>query len=550
MASPTTTLIKENPYIIGRPIYEPELFFGREDLFQFVADNLAKQAKVILLHGQRRIGKSSVLSQIPNFVRLPEFVFVSLSLEGQADKPLAEVLYVLASEILAELDLPPDQVELPDQDAFQRRYQVFAEVFLPQVYRALAGKKLVLLLDEFDVLHSNGLGTAVEQFFPYLREVLDRQESLFIIPVVGRRLNDLPNLLNLFREAPYQEVGLLKPEPTYRLITEPAKGVLHYHADALAAIVELTAGHPYFTQVLCFAVFTQARERQAWQVHRADVEAVLERAIEIGEGGLAWFRDGLPIPERVVLSAVAESQQQRVEAAQPAGDILTLLQRHGVELTETLYQAGLRLLEWHFIREPALPASEHPRHVYDVTIELVRRWLVKRYPLRDEILELEKLDPEAQRLYEEARQHDQAGNLTAAIAAYEQALNHNPNHFSSLFDLAHAYWQTHRRDRARALYQRLVLVDPIRVAMFAPPRPNSEPAGEPSPQVTAQVAALVPQHPAIQSLVQRIAEHQSKIAQEQHKPQPNWNLIEHWQMSIHAFEQSIQQLYQRLESRR
>ncbi len=546
MASPTTALIKENPYIIGRPIYEPELFFGREDLFQFVADNLAKQAKVILLHGQRRIGKSSVLSQIPNFVRLPDFVFVSLSLEGQGDKPLAEVLHVLAGEILAELDFAPDQVALPDKAAFQQRYQVFAELFLPQVYRVLAGKKLVLLLDEFDVLHSNGPGTAVEQFFPYLHEVVDRHESLFIIPVVGRRLNDLPNLLNLFREAPYQEVGLLKPEPTYHLITEPAKGVLHYHADALAAILELTAGHPYFTQVLCFAVFTQARERQQWQVHRVDVEAVIERAIEIGEGGLAWFRDGLPIPERVVLSAVAESQRQRAEAPQLATDILTLLQHHGVELTETLYQAGLRLLEWHFIREPALLPSAHPRHVYDVTIDLVRRWLVKRYPLRDEILELEKLDPQAQRLYGEASQLYQSGNLTAAIAAYEQALSHNPNHFSSLFDLANAYWETQRRDRARALYQRLGLVDPIRVAMFAPPLPLSEPATELPPNIAASVL----QHPAIQSLVQRIADHQTKIAQEQHKPHPNWNLIAHWQMSIHAFEKSIQQLCQRLESRR
>jgi len=531
------TLIKENPYIIGRPIYEPELFFGREDLFQFVADNLAKQAKVILLHGQRRIGKSSVLSQIPNFVRLPDFVFVSLSLEGQANKPLAEVLYVLASEILAELEFAPPLVTLPDKAAFQEQPQVFAEVFLPQVYRALGGKKLVLLLDEFDVLHSNAPDTAVVQFFPYLHEVVDRHEPLFMIPVVGRRLNDLPNLLNLFREAPYQEVGLLKPNPTYRLITEPARGVLHYHADALEAILDLTAGHPYFTQVLCFAIFTQARERQQWQVQRADVAAVIDLAIEIGEGGLAWFRDGLPIPERVVLSAVAESQRQRAQDPHRATDLLTLLRQQGVEPTETLYQAGWNLMEWNFIHPPAWPVSDHPRHVYEVTIDLVRRWLVKRYPLSREIWELEKLDPDAQRLYEQASHWHQTGDLCAAIAAYEQALSHNPNHFSSLFELVAAYGAANRGDRVRDLYPRLLLVDPVRAAGLAP-FPALLPA---SPPVT--------QHPAIPSLAERIAEYETKIAQERRKPTPNLNLIKHWQASIQVFEQRIQQLRQRQESR-
>ena len=47
---------RKNNYIVGRPIHEPELFFGRESLFQTVADSLRQDTKVILLQGQRRIG--------------------------------------------------------------------------------------------------------------------------------------------------------------------------------------------------------------------------------------------------------------------------------------------------------------------------------------------------------------------------------------------------------------------------------------------------------------------------------------------------------------
>ena len=35
-----TSLNLVNPYIVGRPIYEPELFFGRRKLFRFIEDNL------------------------------------------------------------------------------------------------------------------------------------------------------------------------------------------------------------------------------------------------------------------------------------------------------------------------------------------------------------------------------------------------------------------------------------------------------------------------------------------------------------------------------
>ncbi|NJN48892.1 MAG: hypothetical protein HC805_02685 [Alkalinema sp. RL_2_19] len=53
---------RKNPYIIGRPVSESDRFFDRENLFRFLTDSLP-QAQVILLHGQRRIGKSSVLTQ-------------------------------------------------------------------------------------------------------------------------------------------------------------------------------------------------------------------------------------------------------------------------------------------------------------------------------------------------------------------------------------------------------------------------------------------------------------------------------------------------------
>ncbi|NJP08097.1 MAG: protein kinase [Leptolyngbyaceae cyanobacterium RU_5_1] len=463
----------KNPYIIGRPITEPELFYGREVLFQFIEDNLLQGVQVILLHGQRRIGKSSVLAQIPNVVRLEQFVFVPLSLEGKSQKSLNEVLYELARDILEHVDLLENKVSLPTREDLDKDQQIFADQFLPQVCEALGDRNLVLLLDEFDALGDHKPDAAINHFFPYLQSIVREKEKLFIIPVVGRRLDDMPNLLSLFREAPSQEIGLLDRRSAERLITKLVKGVLEYEADAIDAILELSAGHPYFTQVICFALFVGAREEQCWQVTRANVEKVVDWAIEIGEGGLAWFWDGLPIPERLVFLATAETQQTKISNSTTGdrvsdfkfvleGEPLELLQKYGIILTKQLQKAEVQLLEWNFLEHLGTTVDPNSLSFYKVTIELVRRWLVKRYTLRQEIRELENLAPEVQPIYEEANRLLQRGDASSAIKQYEQILAINPNYISALFDLAEGYLDIEEFDKAVELYTRTNRINPIR----------------------------------------------------------------------------------------
>ncbi|MBF2065897.1 MAG: AAA family ATPase [Calothrix sp. C42_A2020_038] len=462
----SATKWEENPYIIGRPIYEPELFFGREELFSFIKDNLNQRVQVILLHGQRRIGKSSVLSQIPNFVKSENFVFVLLSLEGKSQKLLFEVLYELSRDIFDYFDFTHDQVKIPNKTAFQEDNLIFFDNFLPQVYQALGHKNLVLLLDEFDVLGDSHLDSAITHFFPFLLSMISRQQHLYIIPVVGRRLDDMPNLLSLFRQAPTQEIGLLDKMSAERLITKPAEGILIYQPDAIDAIIELSAGHPYFTQVLCFALFSHARELQQPNITRADVHSVINQAIEIGEAGLTWFRDGLPIPERVFFSTVAEIQQQKLASGQISkfsvvqGEALTLLQEHGVVIDEALHKAETRLLEWNFLQSDA---EIQQASSYQVTVELVRRWLIKRCPVRREIWELEKIGEQVvSAIYEQATREWQSGNLSVAIELYEQVLTKNPNHFHALFDLAELYFDVGDYHQSVELYTRAFKIDPVR----------------------------------------------------------------------------------------
>ena len=442
---------KRNPYIVGRPITEAELFFGRHSLFEFIEDNLKNNQKVILLYGQRRIGKSSIIVQIPNFVRQKEFVFVPFDLHDKSRMPLSQVLHDLATKIVEYLKLESDRITIPTIGELEIDIKSFSNNFLPVIYRALGDKNLVLLLDEFDVLSQDSPNSADKHFFGYLKTLIDEQKKLFIIPVIGRKLEDLPNLLELFKGAPNHKISLLDEYAAKLLITKPAKDLLQFDDEAIEAILKYSARHPYFTQALCFALFQQARERDNWQVTATDVENILEESIELTQGGLAWFWDGLPIPEQVVFSAVAEAQQRKINGEDSftfPEKPLMLLKESGVEQVEKLSPALDRLVKNGFLNEAGR-----------VTVELVRRWLVKAHPLKQAVYALENIDPEAGKIYVIANTLYHKGKKQNALVLYQQTFDLNPNHLKALFVLAEEYLDLKKFAQAVQFYARAYQID-------------------------------------------------------------------------------------------
>jgi len=449
----TTQTRHINPYIVGRPIYDQESFFGRRKLFRFIEDNLKQNTQVVLLHGQRRIGKSSVLMQIPNFVGLGEFVFIYFDLHDKTRLPLDSILQNLASTIA-------DKLNIPQSESLSLNYKtVFSDEFLPQVIEVLKEqkRKMVWLLDEFDVLNDQTPDSPVESFFPYLETLIGQYNNLFIIPVVGRRVEDLTNLKSLFRQAVNQEIGLLEKSDAKALITEPAAHYLNYDSQAIDAILELSSGHPYFTQVICNALFLQAEEEDKSEITCDDVTKIVDDAIETAEGGLAWFRDGLPIPERVVFSAVAQAEKMAEKKNNSVTEEpLKLLREYGVIITEALNKAPENLVQWEFLER-----VENSEFHYKIKVKLVRYWLVKRYPLRQAIWDLEKVDLDACRLFELAEDIAENRNLSSSDI-YEQITKLNPNHFTALFKLAEDYLDTKNYQQALEKYNRAYKVDPTR----------------------------------------------------------------------------------------
>jgi tetratricopeptide (TPR) repeat protein len=445
-----TLTVRNNPYIIGPPISDPKRFFGRTSLFDFVRSNLLSGARVILLHGQRRIGKSSVLAQIPAIEGLADFVFASLDLQYVSNEPLWAILHKLGLAIAAAAEKAGAVVTPLSAEELRQDEQSFLRVFLPRVQAALGYRQLVLLLDEFDVVGDQRAPAASEPFFSYLRSALNQVR---LIAVVGRRVDDLGDMRQLFHEAPSQEIGLLDRESAVELITRPAESMIKFRPPAIDAILELSAGHPYFTQLLAYALFQRAEQRKQFVVEREDVEAAVGKAMESGLPGLAWFHSGLPVEERVMFSAVSDCQEKTGGGQRE--QVLMVLAGVGIVVTEALERAVVRLLDWGFVQR----VGPEPLPVFRVTVELVRRWMVRYHPLRKEIEDLEITIPEASQKYAEA-QAARATGSGQAYGLYKDAVALNPNHFSAVLEMAELASALGNFGEAAQAYQRLYLSDP------------------------------------------------------------------------------------------
>ena len=444
-------MIGRNPYVIGVPLTDAAAFYGRQDFFQFIRDVLdAEQQNVIVLYGQRRIGKTSVLHRAAQWLRdQGGWSPVYFDLQGKERLSLEDVLANLAQTIARRLSL-----DKPDAALFDEGGRYFSDQFLPLAFNRLEGRRLVLLFDEFDVL-SDELASpraASETLFPYLQDLIATQRKVGFVFVVGRRIEELATHFQaIFKQAVYRRVGHLKPEDSRALIVEPAQRIISYDDDAVREIQRLAAGHPYFTQLICFEAFNAVKANGRDTVSVEVIHDVVTRAIESGHGALNWFWEGLPRAERFILSAVAHAAGGSGVSSQD--DLRRLLEENRILLSGLeLKDAPDRLVEWEMLRRDGADT-------YAFVVELVRRWVLQEHPLSNARRDIDYVNKRAVRLFENAREAHSAGDLPYARDEYQRTLKANPNHSGAQLGLALVLYELGELDEAIVEFERAYAID-------------------------------------------------------------------------------------------
>jgi len=297
---------KINPYIAGAPVLESRMFFGREDVFSWIERSLSGKFvdHILVLHGQRRVGKTSVLKHLGN--RLPKrYIPIFIDLQGRVSTTLPRFLWWLSREITRALDLPK-----PDRELFEEDLDYFETQFLPQVEEKLGSDVLLFTFDEFDTLETTSAqeGLALP-FMAILKRLMDRRKLNFIFSIgsSGRKLENMQAAYTgFFKQALYRKISFLSESDARDLVTKPVEGVVQFELDAVDRIYEITSGHPYFIQLICHELFSVCQKSDDWQVSKSDVEDILDAVIERGTVNLKFVWDEASELEKWVLASLAQ----------------------------------------------------------------------------------------------------------------------------------------------------------------------------------------------------------------------------------------------------
>lgn len=384
-----------NPFVVGTPLETgAKVFVGREDIIQTVRDRLIRPAgrTILILIGERRCGKTSALKQLQH--RLAgDLTPIFVDMQGLTASDLPGFLYWLAWRMKESLDERGIQVDLPTFEEFSSGpadYQ-FETVILPRIRQKINGGRVLLMLDEFEVLAQRVMnGTFDGRAFDYIRHLMQHGEGIEFLFAGTHVLHQFAaNYVTfLFNIGVFLKVDFLRPEDAVRLITEPvaAAGVT-FSKEALDSVLELAGAHAYFTQMFGFHLVERLNRLRKRHVTREDVEGESGPVIAAGGAHLDHLWGQLNGAERLLMAFFADMCPRGESRRED--DVLHAAVKDDPTLRPFIFRSAVeKLIAVGLLRAGTEETPEgRQARTLSLTAEVYRQWLYSAHPysrLKDE----------------------------------------------------------------------------------------------------------------------------------------------------------------------
>ncbi len=300
----------DNPYAPiadGGPVTDKKMFYGRDEFIKNrINAILNADSKQIIIYGQKRSGKSSVLHHLKQGLEATNNTFcVHFSL-GLIIKELNEFTFFhkILSTIDRELKLRKAKKEktplfiCPTLDEFKSKYASnpangFIEIIedfkiASTELETWNTKKIVVMIDEFTYLYTAiKSGTTSDSIMKQWKAITQSENAKFSVVLVGQ------DVVPSFKKEDYAKnaFGVIEDiRLTYldeldakRLIEEPVldkKGETRFIGNAVASIINYTSRNPYYIQIFCTRLVDYMNTKKIIKVTEADVKEVAETFIE------------------------------------------------------------------------------------------------------------------------------------------------------------------------------------------------------------------------------------------------------------------------------
>jgi guanosine-3',5'-bis(diphosphate) 3'-pyrophosphohydrolase len=373
-----TTTYRPNPYSPG--VAKGSRFYGRrlecERLMTYLCDNF--QSHAVLLWGQKRIGKTSLV------VRLQEqaqgrFLPVYIDMQAVKDGTSTQFLHLLMNRIslaLREFDVS-QEIFAPAFKHLKRDPLGYFDTYLSQVQRVVERCPLVIILDEFQCLcNLREVTISRDAIFSRLRSLSLHGQGVHLILSGGGLLSQLleqTGIVSLLHITHDEKLATLEMEAAHQLIKDGLIEVGGISDTAIDYLLQVTAGHPYYLQLLCSHLYEQAQEKRA-KISRDFVASSIRQWIEEADNSrFQHFWEGFDRESerrnKLILSAIADcrGQNDEVEYENLALAIGKLIpERELVRTLDDLTNLGI---------------LRHVHSRYMVEVKLFTQWLRQHWPL-------------------------------------------------------------------------------------------------------------------------------------------------------------------------
>ena len=301
-----TTVVRptvRNPYGTRVMIRDRQGFFGRKQEGQRIFSRLGSDPPgSVAIVGDRKIGKSSLLNYVCTRAKLhlqdPDRLII-LFLDFQRDTAWTPDLF--AQVVLEAIALETGHPAKPTGSSFD----------LAGVRRTIEaihkeGKRVIILLDEFELITSNS--NFPPEFFAFLRSLAQH----YNVGYVTSSAKDLQALCHdqAICDSPFFNIfsclnlGPFRPEESVDLIQSPSRKGGHPLDAHVDFIRDLAGDFPFYLQMACSLIFDALSQGSL-----VDLELIGRRFRQDAEPHYRGLWDGFDPVEREVLKTVARGER-------------------------------------------------------------------------------------------------------------------------------------------------------------------------------------------------------------------------------------------------
>lgn len=369
--------IVQNPYVAGAPLLENSIVFkGRRDIFRALENelnNTAGEYPTLMLFGGRRMGKTSIIRQLP--IRLgPQIIPVDIDLQGASTvENVAGLMYLIAKQI-SESAVKHRRVTIPEltlENLETRPYIVFQK-WISVVEKQIRNYKILLAFDEYESLEFMLDQKRVdERFFQLLRNLIQHHKKFICIFSGTHTLGELsPVWSNYLINVEVLKIGPLLQDDAVELITRPIPQFpLQYDDESVNLLIKETGCHPRWLQTACREIVNIANTENRLHITMEEVQRaikVVPLRAEADFNDLWKGRDSNDV-QRAILIEIAETPEGKCSSS----ELLSRLNK--LFLEKDIFS------ESEFLVSHNILAEENRYYFYNAS--LLRRWVQEKNKL-------------------------------------------------------------------------------------------------------------------------------------------------------------------------